>query len=313
MQSTRGGRTKVLPTIEEVLEARAADQARSIVAMLRFLERNADNGELIIRKDDLIGRIHVVDGAIAWIHTDGHGGYLTDLLLERVEIPRDELSRLLMRCRRDGTPLGEALIAAGAIARAQFEEILLEHTRRQLLVTLEYPRPGAMVFLPARQRLSVQRVFTVDEVVGEALRSTEDGTKLEERLSAAADRLAAGLVGVDGIIGCGVVSAASIEPACQLRVVGTPTDEESVAMEQWAGRLALSAAAAADGAGFVADESLHLTGAHQVYEHRAGGTVDFVIARATISLGAFLARVRMALDGEGPTSNGAGVATSAYS
>ena len=278
----------------DLLEQQSAQQARSIISALRACEQDHRSGEMIVSKDAVTGRIHIADGRIAWIHTDGQFGYFTDLVLERFAIDKRELADLLAGCRRRGVPLGEALVTSGVIEPSDLHGLLFEHTQRQLLSLPDLPVPGAVLFLPARHKLTVRDSFSVGDLLAERLPG--DRTSAESplaRLTVIVPRLDE----VPGVVGAGVVCNVSIEPHYYVHRMPGATDDEHAAMQSWAQHVALHAVTVDElRRGFTPTESTFVAGEHRIFQQRFADNTAFIVGRAFGQLAAFAAAARDALN-----------------
>lgn len=96
----------------------------------------SETGALVIGpRDAPLGTVLIELGRVCWAATPRLRRRLTDLLLERTAHP---LERALMeatfrRCRREGKPLGEVLVAAEMVTRDRLREALFLHSSEALV------------------------------------------------------------------------------------------------------------------------------------------------------------------------------------
>ena len=80
-------------------------------------------------------------GYICWANAAGSATRLSHLLRHQRNppLPRSYLSELVVRCQRDGTPLGEALLSAGDISEAGLRSAILHQTTEAVLAMAALP------------------------------------------------------------------------------------------------------------------------------------------------------------------------------
>lgn len=80
-----------------------------------------------------IGTIYVEAGQICWAAEVGSGRTLTERLLRRGTLERNELEATFRHCQQTGAPLGEVLVERGHLTADAFRAALREHTWEALL------------------------------------------------------------------------------------------------------------------------------------------------------------------------------------
>ncbi len=96
-------------------------------------------GELVVRgpSREVRGIVFIEDRRVCWAAARGLARRLTELLLGRAPgISADAMEELFRRCKQEGTPLGELLVARGVVAPDDLRAALLEHTAESLGVLL---------------------------------------------------------------------------------------------------------------------------------------------------------------------------------
>lgn len=92
--------------------------------VLRLVDRGARHGSIYVER-----------GRICWAVADGMQQRLTDMVLQEALLPvvRSDLERLYMRCRDEGEPLGQTLVACGIIDEAGLYSALGRHSAEALV------------------------------------------------------------------------------------------------------------------------------------------------------------------------------------
>lgn len=101
----------------------------STLRLLHHVETlpSGSTGALAFGED---GVILVEKKRVCWAIASDMRQRLTDLLCEQHEPPleRGVVEQVFKRCKRDGTPMGEALVAGGLVSEADLRAALLRHT-----------------------------------------------------------------------------------------------------------------------------------------------------------------------------------------
>jgi hypothetical protein len=109
----------VLPLIEGIEDLSAAS-----TGALVFTAQGRTEGTILVEK-----------GRICWAATARMGHRLTDILRSRLdpEVGPRALEEIVRRCRDEGTPLGETLVASSLISSDSLREALRQHTSEAIL------------------------------------------------------------------------------------------------------------------------------------------------------------------------------------
>lgn len=107
------------------------------------------------------GVVFVQDRRVCWAAARGLARRLMDLLRERGSLKLDNgrLEQLVLRCREQGVPLGEALVDGGILRAEELRDALRKHTAASLGALL---RPGARATWNPRARGGYNPRFTFD-------------------------------------------------------------------------------------------------------------------------------------------------------
>lgn len=101
----------------------------STLRLLHHVETlpSGSTGALAFGED---GVILVEKKRVCWAIATDMRQRLTDILCEQHEPPleRDVVEQVFRRCKREGTPMGEALVAGGLVSEADLRAALLRHT-----------------------------------------------------------------------------------------------------------------------------------------------------------------------------------------
>lgn len=101
----------------------------STVQLLQHVEAlpHGATGALAFGED---GVILVENKRVCWAVANDMKQRLTDILCQQQEppLPRGELEELVRRCKQQGTPVGEALVASGIVSESALRSALERHT-----------------------------------------------------------------------------------------------------------------------------------------------------------------------------------------
>jgi hypothetical protein len=113
------------------------------------------------------GLVFLEGGRVCWAAAPHQQRRLTDLIEQAVGISREEVTRVVMHCRREGEPLGESLVREGLVSPEQFQRVLERHTCESLWHIAREAQLEQSFFTPHRGRgysprftLSLARAFT---------------------------------------------------------------------------------------------------------------------------------------------------------
>lgn len=130
---------------------------RTTVDICTFVDRLAvdDVGELLVVRDEATsppsvrGTIFVEGGRVCWAAARGLAPRLTQLLRQPSGLDAAAMEDLYRRCKLEGAPLGEFLVARGIVRPDDLRAALLQHTTESLDVLCDdrtlaswWPRPG---------------------------------------------------------------------------------------------------------------------------------------------------------------------------
>jgi PAS domain S-box-containing protein len=136
-----------------------------LARVLREAFASRTGGEVLVRSGDLVGRVHVCEGRIAWATLSSQPTVLADRLVE-VGFTTSEIELAAQECKRSGRNLGESLVARGLISADEFRRILRDHVSARLAAIRSLPEPIAM-FAPRPHPYSAQFTFEPAEVLGD--------------------------------------------------------------------------------------------------------------------------------------------------
>jgi hypothetical protein len=89
-------------------------------------------GELVVIGGDVLGRVYLYDGAIAWAHCTTHVEHLGDVLRREAGVTADGLGLAIEHCRAAGGKLGHALVRLGFLSHAQLRRCVRLHVGAHL-------------------------------------------------------------------------------------------------------------------------------------------------------------------------------------
>lgn len=130
---------------------------RTTVDICTFVDQLAldDVGELLVVRDEAAnvpsvrGAVFVERGRVCWAAARGLAPRLTQLLREPSGLDAPAMENLYRRCKLEGAPLGEFLVARGIVRPDDLRAALLQHTTESLDALCDeralaswWPRPG---------------------------------------------------------------------------------------------------------------------------------------------------------------------------
>jgi hypothetical protein len=119
-------------------------------ALLRVERLSAeDSGLLSFGLEERCG-VFVEKGRICWVAARGLSRRLRDLLVGHSHLDAAALESVFERCRAEGKPVGEALVAAGVIAPEALARALRHHSAECLLELCRAPLPTRWASRPGR-------------------------------------------------------------------------------------------------------------------------------------------------------------------
>jgi hypothetical protein len=200
----------VVPSEESMKEAgpRTVLFAPTVMAALREGLAHPVGGEVVVRSGDVIGRIYLYKGAIAWVNCSGLQVRLRDTLLANAGLRAEELDAALQESQQLRQHFAETLLAWGLVDREQLWECLRIHTARHLRAVAELQEDPQVLFVPLVRTYSAGLVFTLEQLLeGDTPREPEEA---EPRETATAPRPSLATVGgcAPGHLEAGQASAA---------------------------------------------------------------------------------------------------------
>lgn len=90
------------------------------------------SGELLVIGGDVLGRVYLYDGAIAWAHCSTHSEHLGDVLRREAGVTADGLGLAIEHCRESGGKLGHALVRLGLVTHALLRKCVRIHVGAHL-------------------------------------------------------------------------------------------------------------------------------------------------------------------------------------
>lgn len=204
-----------------------------------------------------VGTILVEQGRICWAAAAGMTRRLTDLLRSRTSppLPAHIIEAVYERCRREGVPLGEALVAAGIVEPAGLRAALLQHTA-EAVRSLASAAPTEAWIPHQRSHYDARFTFEAAEIwaaVG-ALACPAEAAWARTVLDAIVEDLAYGLAALPGRQGMVAVARAGDATLRELVALGSWGAHAIDVAEAFASR-SLVSATADEGGGAVAFRS----------------------------------------------------------
>lgn len=112
------------------------------------------------------GLILVEEQRVCWATAPG-GRRLTDVLVEEIGVPAETVRQIYQRCQREGTPLGQALVAEGVLADRDLRAALVRQTAEAVVLLASAPEPPSWISHRAGSYLP-QFTFSAVEVAAHA-------------------------------------------------------------------------------------------------------------------------------------------------
>lgn len=144
----------------------AEDELQSLrrcrAALVEALRHEA-GGEVVVRSGDVVGRVFVHRGQIAWAYSTAMNGTLLQALLDE-GLDTDEVRAIFEQCRTSGANFGEELVRLGLIPRVRLRELLRLHVRQRLRAIVTLP-DASVVFAPADRVYQGDLTFSLRELL----------------------------------------------------------------------------------------------------------------------------------------------------
>jgi hypothetical protein len=110
----------------------ALESVFDVCSVVDELEGSA-TGELVVQRGGAArGTVFVERGRVCWAAARGLARRLTELLGERASLPPADMERMFLACKSKGVPIGEHLVACGALRADDLRAALLDHTVESL-------------------------------------------------------------------------------------------------------------------------------------------------------------------------------------
>ena len=180
-----------------------------------------------------VGTILIEQGRICWAAAAKLGYRLTDILRSRVNpsFGPTALEEIVRRCRDEGTPLGEALVADGLLSSDGLRDALRQHTSEAILSLSQNGEDPSWV-AHRRQRYDARFTFSPSEVLASA------GAACLPELAELARRQIEGTLRPEssGVAFTWVGLSAALFPICEVRGEALSA-RETVELGLWATRM----------------------------------------------------------------------------
>lgn len=136
---------------------------------LREALESGRGGEVVVRQGDQVGRVHVIDGGVAWATASGGPARVQDIVRHAGVTLDDEVVRaLLEECRRTGQHFAEVLVEWSLLDATDARECVRAFIAEQLATMFSWAEAAAL-FLPSSRSYGAGLRFAWSEVVGATL------------------------------------------------------------------------------------------------------------------------------------------------
>jgi CheY-like chemotaxis protein len=147
---------------ERVLSTGSTSSGIVLAALNEAL--SSPGGEVVVRREEAVGRIFVHEGRIAWAHVSTEPGALYELIEPEMAVSKDDLRGVVEECRKTRKSFTEVLIERGLTDRARHRERLQRWIERKLDAILHMPHP-MVTFVPEARAYARDLTFALDEVL----------------------------------------------------------------------------------------------------------------------------------------------------
>jgi len=154
---------KLLVEILNADEYHSADNTALISACLEA-EKKVGHGEIIVRLGDLVGRVYVVDGKVAWAAVSNNPAVFLESLFAETALDRDRIRLVSNQCREDGTNIVDRLVQDGFVTESVMRQVLMTSIVRCIQEMGAWPSAQAM-YLPVKRPFGGQITFPLSEVI----------------------------------------------------------------------------------------------------------------------------------------------------
>lgn len=121
-------------------------------------------GELVVRGGDVVGRIHVYGGKVAWAHTSTEPGSLDRIFGSLPELGKEEARAVVGECRKSGKNIGDVLVEWGLMEEAEVRTHIVGWIRRKIEELLDLSDPQTLFIPSSRPAGSSSYSFDLGEV-----------------------------------------------------------------------------------------------------------------------------------------------------
>ncbi len=122
-------------------------------------------GEVVVRAGEVIGRIYLYKGTVAWVNCSCVETRVRDTLLAHAGIDTEELDAALQDCRQQRRHFAETLLEWGLIDRERLWQCLLRYTAQHLSVIFQLRDDPQVLFVPLVRTYSAGMVFTLEQLL----------------------------------------------------------------------------------------------------------------------------------------------------
>lgn len=129
---------------------------------------NHVGGEVIARSDDVIGRVYLYEGLVAWVTCSNVRQRLKDVLITAGGLREEDLTEVVREAQKSGTHFGETLVSWGLLDQDQLRRCLLLHNARHLSGLAGLPAGARALFVPQERRYSRAFLFPLQELLDAA-------------------------------------------------------------------------------------------------------------------------------------------------
>jgi CheY-like chemotaxis protein len=121
-------------------------------------------GEVVVRKGEVVGKLLLHEGGIAWVHLSNDPSGLQGALKAEGTVSPGDLHAVFEECRRTGENVLDLLVSWGLIEAASLREVIRRLFARRLeaLVALESP---SVIFVPEPRAYSGTMRFAASELL----------------------------------------------------------------------------------------------------------------------------------------------------
>lgn len=130
------------------------------------------SGEVVVRSQEVVGRVYIHRGRLAWAHCTSRNMSLAEFLITEWGADADDVRFAFTHCRQSGGNFAETLIEFGMLERDEMRSVLECHIRAHLEAVRELPQPDVL-FLPQSRVYNSDLLFDLDEVVSDERPASE--------------------------------------------------------------------------------------------------------------------------------------------